>query len=127
MNGSGMMNMSRIRHRFVMQNGIPQDYRSKRNPLSATDSHIAAGRKLYETHCVACHGASGRGDGVAGRNLDPRPTNIARFSKMGMATDAYLYWTIADGGTPLGTAMPPFKGALEEQRIWQLIIYLRQM
>lgn len=44
-----------------------------------------------------------------------------------MTTDGYLYWTIADGGAPLGTAMPPFKSMLKEDQIWKIIIYLREL
>jgi mono/diheme cytochrome c family protein len=46
---------------------------------------------------------------------------------MPMASDGYLYWTIAEGGVSLKTAMPPFKGALKPDQIWQIILYLRQI
>jgi mono/diheme cytochrome c family protein len=85
------------------------------------------GKALYQTNCATCHGASGVGDGVAGTNLNPRPADIARFSKMPMASDSYLYWTIAEGGAPVKSAMPPFKAQLEELEIWQIITYLRNL
>lgn len=124
---SGMSGMSMTRHRYVMRNGIDQLYAPKTNPLQPTESNVQAGRQSYERYCASCHGPSGRGDGPAGENLSPRPTNIAAFSKMPMASDAYLYWTIAEGGAPVGSAMPPFKDALDETRIWQVILSLRQM
>jgi cytochrome c553 len=127
MGGQSMMGSSRTRHRYVMRNGIDDEYASKTNPLTSTDRIIRAGQQTYATYCASCHGASGRGDGAAGTNLNPPPSNIAAFSKTGMATDPYLYWTIAEGGAPVGTAMPPFKDALDEKQIWELILYLRQM
>lgn len=127
MAGRGPMNMSMARHRFVMRNGVPQAYAGKTNPLEPTEAHTARGKQRYKTHCASCHGASGHGDGDAGASLDPRPANIARFSKMRMASDEYLYWTIAEGGAPLGTAMPPFKAALDSDQIWEIILYLRTM
>ena len=60
-----------------------------------------------------------------GADLSPPPANIASASKMPIATDGYLYWTIMDGGVPLGTGMPPFKGILKEEEIWKIITYLR--
>ena len=123
----GMMNMSMIRHRFVMRNGINKKYVNKVNPLQSTANNIKAGKMLYEQNCASCHGTSGQGDGEAGKNLSPRPTNIAMFSKMPMATDGYLTWTIAEGGVPLKTPMPPFKSILKEDAIWKIIIYLRQL
>ncbi|MGA8262421.1 MAG: cytochrome c [Arenicellales bacterium] len=122
--GSGI---SFIRHQFVMQHGIDPDYASKENPLEASDDNLEAGKKLYDQNCSACHGPSGLGDGVAGKQLKPPPSNIAASTKMGMSTDGYLYWTIAEGGVPLHTAMPAFKGALKEDQIWQIILYIRQL
>jgi len=63
----------------------------------------------------------------AGANLTPRPANIAAFSKMPMASDAYLSWTISEGGTPISSPMPAFKSQLSEQDVWQIITYLRQL
>ena len=126
MQGRGMMNMSMIRHHFVMQNGIDPNYASKANPLKRTAKNFEDGKRLYQQNCALCHGPTGLGNGEAGKSLNPPPANIAGFSKMPMATDGYLYWTIAEGGAPLGTAMPPFKGTLKEDEIWKIIIYLRE-
>lgn len=127
MMGGGMMNMSMIRHHFVMRNGIDPAYASKENPLRPIEENVIKGKKLFDQNCAACHGSSGLGDGDAGKSLNPRPTNIAAFSKMPMATDGYLFWTITEGGIPLGTAMPAFKSTLKEEDIWQIILYLREL
>jgi mono/diheme cytochrome c family protein len=123
----GMMHdgMSMRRHHFVMMNGLDPRYARKQSSLPATADNIAAGKKLYEQNCASCHGKTGIGDGEAGRSLNPRPANIAAFSKMPMASDAYLFWTIAEGGIPIGTAMPSFKNALKEDEVWKIILYLR--
>jgi len=125
----GMMHdgMSHRRHQFVMTQGIDSHYTNKQNPLAATANNIAGGKKLYDQNCAACHGKTGAGDGEAGKGLNPRPANIAAFSKMPMATDGYLFWTIAEGGIPIGTAMPPFKGALKDNDVWKIILYMRNM
>jgi mono/diheme cytochrome c family protein len=127
MMGGGMMDTSIVRHRFVMRYGIDPAYASKINPLSSNAENFKAGQKLYEPNCAACHGPTGLGNGAAGKNLNPPPPNIAASSKLPMATDGYLYWTIAEGGVPLQTAMPPFKGALKPDQIWKIIIFLRGM
>lgn len=126
MHGGGMMNMSPRRY-FVMQNGIDPAYAAKVNPLQNSAGNLAEGKRLYEQNCAQCHGVTGRGDGAAGQLLNPPPANISASSKTYMTTDGYLYWAIAEGGVPLGTAMPPFKGALTQDEIWKLIAYLRQL
>lgn len=125
MGGPGMMGSSFVRHRFVMHNGVDPRYASKINPLRATPENLKAGEVLYQRNCASCHGLAGLGDGEAGKSLNPPPANIAASSKGRMSTDGYLYWTIAEGGTPLQTAMPPFKSALKEDEIWKIILYLR--
>src|SRR3546814_14126744 len=87
MQDCGQMNISMKRHRFAMMNGIDERYTNKNNPLSPDSQIIASGKKLYEQNCASCHGATGLGNGEAGKILKPRPSNIAVFSKMPMATD----------------------------------------
>jgi len=126
MQGGGMMGMSSPRHQFVMRNGVDPSYASKSNPLKNTARNIEDGKRLYEQNCALCHGKTGSGNGEAGKDLSPPPANIAAFSRTRMATDGYLYWSIAEGGVPLGTGMPPFKGNLKEDEIWKIVIYLRE-
>lgn len=121
------MQGSMYRHRLFMMNGIDPRYQGKVNPVPSTRDKLEAGRNLYSKNCAACHGPAGLGDGEAGRNLRPRPANIAAMSKMPMASDAYLYWTIAEGGQPVGSAMPAFKQSLREDEIWEIIGYLRTL
>ncbi|MDE3021051.1 MAG: cytochrome c [Pseudomonadota bacterium] len=127
MQGRTVTDMSRIRHQYVMRNGLDPRYASRINPLKATSGNIKAGKQLYDQNCALCHGAAGLGNGAAGQNLNPPATDIAVFSKTPMATDGYLFWTISEGGVPLGTAMPPFKNTLSEEDIWKIILYLRQL
>ena len=119
------MGMSVLRHRYFMQRGIPEEYVSAKNPLSATDDNVAAGRALYTANCETCHGPKGYGDGPTAKALDPRPANIAALVRMPMATDGYLMWTLSEGGVPIGSGMPAFKGTLSEAERWQLITYVQ--
>jgi Cytochrome C oxidase, cbb3-type, subunit III len=129
MKGNCMMckDVSMRRHHYVMRNGIGSEYADKENPLVINQDNLDAGKILYQKNCLSCHGVSGQGDGPAGKNLSPRPANIANFIKMPMATDGYLFWTISEGGIPIKTPMPPFKSSLTEEEIWQIISYLRQI
>ncbi|HEY8099223.1 MAG TPA: cytochrome c [Burkholderiaceae bacterium] len=120
-----MMTGSKLWHYFAIMNGIDQQYLSKSNSLKLSAKNILDGKKLYQQNCAVCHELTGKGDGEAGKNLSPALTNIVAFSKMPMASDNYLYWTIAEGGVPVESAMPPFKSSLKEEDIWKIITYLR--
>jgi len=126
MMGRGMGNP--VRHRQVMMGGgVPAPYASMTNPLRPTKENIEAGRRLYEANCASCHGAKGYGDGEAGKDLDPKPANIAFIMDKPIATDGFLMWTITEGGGKLGTAMPAFKDVLSERERWRIILYLRTL
>lgn len=113
------------RHVEFIQAGVPVEYRSQRNPYPNVAKAIDAGRQVYQSNCIACHGPRGRGDGDAGLDLVPSPALLTELTKNQGAADEYLLWTISEGGKPFDTAMPAFKNRLNETQIWQVITYLR--
>lgn len=124
MMGPGMMR-NPARHRYAMMHGTPAPYGNLRNPLPQDRATVDRGAIVYGQNCAACHGADGTGDGPAGRSLSPPPADLAQLARMPMASDAYLYWTIAEGGTPVGSAMPAYKEALSRHDIWSVIVHMR--
>jgi len=38
---------------------------------------LARGKALFDQNCATCHGAEGKGDGAAGKGLNPKPRNFA--------------------------------------------------
>lgn len=132
MGGPGMMGggpdgVSVLRHRYVMANGIDRKYANARNPLAASADSVRDGKALFDNNCASCHGTSGRGDGPAAKGLNPAPANLTAALKMPIASDAYLDWTISEGGVPVHSAMPPFKTVLNQDQIWRLVLYLRSL
>lgn len=121
----GMMGGSSVRQAYVMRNGLDPKYAGLTDPLGGTSKEIEAGRTLYAQDCAACHGARGHGDGPAGKALDPAPASLAGLGRMRMTSDGYLYWTIAEGGVPVGSAMPAFSASLKPAQIWSLVAFLR--
>ena len=127
MMGRGMMG-SMVRHHQAMMYGIPEPYRSMRDPLPNNDATFHHGAEVYAQTCAACHGSSGYGDGPAGKSLNPPPANLTWLSHSHMmmgASDGYIYWAVAEGGQRFGTAMPAFKDAMSRKDIWSVVTYLR--
>ena len=89
----------------------------------STPDKIAKGKTLFETTCASCHGAEGKGDGVAGKTLNPPPRNFTELTnwKNGPAFSK-IYKTLQEGLPP--SAMASFSNIPLEDRI-ALILYIR--
>jgi mono/diheme cytochrome c family protein len=107
-----------------------------RNPLraedgSVSDSDVEAGRAIYMTHCVFCHGDALDGDGLYADGLRPRPANFTDPGTIGQLSESYVFWRVAKGGpglpvegTPWNSAMPAWEDELTATEMWQVIAYL---
>jgi len=96
---------------------VPKPHSSASNPASGQAEAIDAGRKLYVTWCVQCHGT--KADGVS------------RFGKY--AADLRAFWrgygefvTIVKNGRT-DRQMPPWKDVLDDAKIAQLGAYLETL
>lgn len=121
--GMGMQSGMMARHNAP----IPEEYTGLTNPITADEASLARGAELYTTNCASCHGDGGMGDGPAGTTLDPAPAPIAHTSQM--LGDDYLFWRISEGGAmaPFNSAMPAWKGALDEADRWDVINYIQAL
>ena len=122
----GMMGGSMARHPVAMMGGGPAPYTHVANPLPHTAATIEHGAAIYAANCASCHGATGLGDGAVAAGLNPRPANLAWLSNMPMSRwDPFMYWTIAEGGSQFGSAMPAFKTILAKDDIWAVTAYIQ--
>lgn len=114
------------RHQQFMTGGVPEPYGSMSDPRPDSPEVIARGRTVFEETCASCHGPRGLGNGEAGTELSPPPSNLVALTAMPMMrSDPYLYWAIAEGGSAIGTSMPAFKDTLSADDIWSLVHFLR--
>ena len=116
---------SEARKAAYLKDGVPTAYRGRRNPLRATIGNVIEGARLYDLRCAICHGMMGVGDGEAGEKLDHPPADLGESLADASHRDDYFYWTIAVGGTPYGTDMPPFRHDLSDGEIWKVITFMR--
>ncbi len=88
----------------------------------------ASGHGNYDSYCVTCHGAEGKGDGVLAESLDVKPRDLSDPAFTSSKTDEHLFKTIKQGGATVGLTenMPPFSGQLSDEEIRNVVAYLRQ-
>jgi mono/diheme cytochrome c family protein len=100
----------------------PADAAKKPNPVKADAAAIDAGKKVFTTTCIACHGPAGKGDGPAAGALFPPPKDLSDPT-ITSQPDGSLFWKISTGKN----AMPAFGATkqLTETERWQVIDYLR--
>ncbi|MBX7106435.1 MAG: c-type cytochrome [Gemmataceae bacterium] len=88
------------------------------------------GKALYQTHCAACHGDLGDGNGMAARFLYPRPRDFtaAEFRLVSttnlLPTDEDMMRAITRGMP--GSAMMPF-GHLPESERKAMVAYVNEL
>lgn len=105
-------------------------------PVAAQAAADAAkGKTLYETNCLSCHGATGKGDGPVGAALQPPPRDFSKgdfkfdTDKDGKpGSDADLMGVIAQGAAAFGgSAMMAPWGHLSEQDRADLVAYIHSL
>jgi mono/diheme cytochrome c family protein len=115
------------RHHMVLLWGVPAPYSGMTNPLPRRKEVLDHGAKIYTEHCATCHGDSGAGNGPGGRNLAPPPGNLVWLSDVPERQwDEFMVWTIAEGGTALGTSMPAYRELLSQEDIWAVTAYIQE-
>ena len=88
-------------------------------PKQAPD--INRGRVLYQSNCAVCHGMTAMGDGPAGLQLDPAPTNFHELERYRARSLFGLFNTISLGVEDTG--MVSF-AHLDAQSRWDLAFYV---
>ncbi len=91
-------------------------------PAPPSAEQVEAGKRVYFTKCVWCHGVNGAGDGPGADRLWPRPRNFnsgtfkIRHTASGELPliDVDLFQTVTHG-LP-GSAMPSWEGILTEDQ-----------
>ena len=88
-------------------------------PKQAPD--INRGKVLYQSNCAVCHGMTAMGDGPAGLQLDPAPTNFHELERYRARSLFGLFNTISLGVEDTG--MVSF-AHLDAQSRWDLAFYV---
>lgn len=91
--------------------------------VTPTAAQQPAARTTFEKLCIACHGATGAGDGPAASALPTKPKPFTDSSSVASKTDEELTRQISEGNVP----MPSFGKQLSPSQIKALVAYVREL
>jgi mono/diheme cytochrome c family protein len=101
------------------------DAAKMKNPVASSGASIAAGKKLYDSQCASCHGATGKGDGKAGALLKPTPSDLTDTDWKHGQTDGEIFTIIRDGARQTG--MRAYGSRIPVNDIWNLVNFVRSL
>lgn len=98
------------------------------HPEKWSQKDLEEGMKLYEDHCLPCHGkeADGKGPLAQGIRYPAAPTNFKEPGTIAQLPITYVYWRVRDGGITdkqFNSAMPGWGEEFEEDELWKVIMY----
>src|SRR5215475_6442039 len=102
----------------------PAGVEEMKNPDSVTETSTAEAREHFVEHCSVCHGSTGRGDTLYGRNLYPKVPDLAQADTQQL-TDGELFYIISNGVR--FTGMPAFGGEDSPDSVWALVSFIRRL
>jgi mono/diheme cytochrome c family protein len=91
-------------------------------PLGAP-KQLERGLALFRTHCVQCHGAPGVAPEPFALALRPLPTPLVRTGRD--QTPAYIFWVVKRGIKMTG--MPAWEFRMNEEDIWAIVAFTREL
>ena len=82
---------------------------------TAPGDAAAQAKDIFNTRCVTCHGADGKGSGPAAAALNPKPRDWTNAKWQKSVTDDHIAKVIVEGGqavglSPLMAANPDLQG-----------------
>lgn len=85
---------------------------------------VAMGGMQFRADCGVCHGSDGRTATEIGKSMSPRASDLGS-AEVQAWSDAELFWIIKNGIKMTG--MPGFGPVHPDERIWDLVHYVRQI
>ncbi|HYM23949.1 MAG TPA: c-type cytochrome [Vicinamibacterales bacterium] len=95
------------------------------SPVAADEQSIADGKQVYDRRCASCHGDRGKGDGMMGEELNPRPADLTEGNWKHGRTDSDIFMVIRNGVK--NTGMRAYARRLTTRQMWDVVNYVRTL
>lgn len=109
----------------------PAEFLEMTNPIdyeTVDEAFLKQVGKLYERKCSKCHGENGDGNGSKAEFFIIKPAAFSAPGYLAQRKDGQLFWIAMNGseGTEMESVGPYSDVGLSEEKIWQLIAYIRR-
>lgn len=102
---------------------MPPEEAQRQNPVKATKSSIAEGKRIYGIDCEMCHGKGGDGKGDLVPSMELNVRDYRDPAALKDMTDGELHYIIAKGKGK----MPGEEDRMKTEQIWHTVNYIRSL
>ncbi len=90
---------------------------------------VAKGKEIFKVQCATCHGAMGKGDGIAAAALKPKPRDLSDPKYMAGLKNDYIRMLLKKGGASVGKSplMPALGAAMTDEQLTNVIAFVRSL
>ncbi len=99
---------------------VPDEYLNMGNPVKKDSVSTSAGKRLYNQYCSFCHGRTGLGDGIQGRQMKTFPGDFSGEVYQSQTDGSHFFKTKFGRGE-----MPAYEKILSDEEIWHIVNYMR--
>jgi mono/diheme cytochrome c family protein len=109
-------------HRARIPLKVPDKAAMRPNPVPPMEESLDRGKRLFNTQCTMCHGATGDGTGALAEQLKMEMPNFTDRKEQTKVTDGELFWVLENGHGRM-----PKEDRLPEEWKWDLVNHIRTL
>ena len=99
---------------------VHAEYLNMENPVKKDSVSIATGQKFYNRYCLICHGKTGLGDGIRGKQMKTFPGDFSGEVYQSQTDGSHFYKSKFGRGE-----MPAYDKIFSDEEIWHIVNYMR--
>lgn len=104
---------------------LPANAAADKNTLPVNDALLAAGKKVFVSKCVRCHGPKGEGDGEDADTDLKNEMDLTRADRADANPDGIVFAKVWNGRQE--PKMPAFEDQLSREQAWAVVAYAQTL